>query len=187
MNQSLHSQPTTGPQLVLGTFDDQAHAGAAVQALRQHGVADERISLVVRHDTQEVSAEEMAAIDHEAQSTGTDVAVGSMAGGLAGFVAGLALFSIPGLGPFLGICVLASTLGGAALGSAVGERAAHLTELGIPHERAERYQTAIESGYVVVAIVAPDPAAAQLTAEVLTRNGADEIDVHPYTGDETIT
>lgn len=183
MEQPLDLRPTTPAQLVLGTFDDQARAGTAIHALRSRGVPEERISLVVRHDTPEVSAEELAAIDHEAEATGTDVAVGSMAGGLAGFAAGLALFSIPGLGPFLGVGVLATTLGGVALGSAVGERAAHLTALGLPHERAERYQTAIETGHVVVAVVAPDATTVDLVQEVLTINGADELDVHPYTGD----
>lgn len=187
MDQPLEQQPLTGARLVLGTFDDQARAGTAVQALRLRGIPEERISLVVRHDTPEVSAEEMAAIDQEAEATGTDVAVGSMAGGLAGFVAGLALFSIPGLGPFLGIGVLAGTLGGAALGSAVGGRAGQLTDLGVPAERAERYHSAIETGHVVVAIIAPDGATIEIAREVLASNGADDLDVHPYTGAEAIS
>lgn len=187
MDQPLEQQPLTGTQIVLGTFDDQARAGTAVQALRQRGIAEGQISLVVRHDTPEVSAEEMAAIDQEAEATGTDVAVGSMAGGLAGFVAGLALFSIPGLGPFLGIGVLAGTLGGAAIGSAVGGRAGQLTEIGVPAERAKRYHSAIETGHVVVAIIAPDAATTEVAREVLMSNGADDLDVHPYTGTEAIS
>ena len=81
--------------------------------------------------------------------------------------------------------MLASTLGGAAIGSAVGGRAGHLTELGIPEERAERYHSAIESGHVVVAIIAPDATTVETAQEVLTINGAEELDVHPYTGRQT--
>jgi hypothetical protein len=125
----------------------------------------------------------MAALDREADVTGTDVAVGGMAGGLAGFVAGLALFSIPGLGPFLGIGVLAGTLGGAALGSAVGERAAHFTSLGLPEERAEHYRTALGAGHPVVAVTAPDTEAVMVAREVLDEHGASEIDVHPVPPD----
>ena len=184
MEQPLDQVRTTEPQLVLATFTSQQQAGAAIHALRGRGVPEQNISVVVRHDTPEVSAEEMAALDREADATGTDVAVGGMAGGLAGFVAGLALFSIPGLGPFLGIGVLAGTLGGAALGSAVGERAAHFTSLGLPNERAEHYRTALGAGHTVVAITAPDAEAVMVAREVLAEHGADEIDVHPVSVDK---
>ncbi len=183
MDQPLDQVPTTGPQLVLATFEEQEQAGTAVRALRARGVPEQHISLAVRHDAPEVSAQEMAAIDREADATGTDVAVGSMAGGLAGFITGLALFSIPGLGPFLGIGVLAGTLGGAALGSAMGERTAHFTSLGLPRERAERYSAALRAGHVVVAITAPDAEAVMVAREVMGEYGAGEIDVHPAPAD----
>ncbi len=180
MEQPLDQVRTTERQLVLATFAEQGRAGAAVHALRTRGIPDDNISVVVRHGEPEVTPEEMAALDREAEATGTDVAIGSVAGGLAGFVAGLALFSIPGLGPFLGVGVLAATLGGAALGSAVGERAAHLSTLGVPDERAERYHSALEAGNVIVAITAPDAETVMAAREVLAINGAEEIDVHPY-------
>lgn len=180
MQQPIDQTRPDERQLVLGTFEDQSQAGAAVHELRNRGVAQDNISVVVRHDSPEVSAAEMTALDQEAEATGTDVAVGGMAGGLAGFVAGLALFSIPGLGPFLGIGVLAGTLGGAALGSAMGERAAHLSQLGIPADRAERYHGAMEAGHVVVAVVAQDAAMVMTAREVLGFYGAEEIDAHPY-------
>lgn len=179
MEQPRDQVRTTEPQLVLATFTSQQQAGAAIHALRGRGVPDQNISVVVRHDTPEVSAEEMAALDQEADATGTDVAVGGMAGGLAGFIAGVALFSIPGLGPFLGIGVLAGTLGGAALGSAVGERAAHFTSLGLSEERAEHYGAALGAGHTIVAITAPDAEAVMVAREVLAEHGVDEIDVHP--------
>lgn len=179
MEQPLDHVRTTEPQIVLAMFEDQKVAGEAVQGLRARGIPEQNISVAVRHDSPEVSAEEMAAIDREAEETGADVAVGSMAGGLAGFVAGLALFSIPGLGQFLGIGVLAATLGGAALGSAVGERTAHFHALGLPEERAERYGTALGAGHPVVAVTAPDAEAVMVAREVFGSYGAGEIDVHP--------
>ena len=180
MHQPLDHGAMADTQIVLATFMDPERAGAAVNALRAQGVAEENISVAVRHDARDISAEEMAAIDREAEAVGTDVAVGSVAGGLAGFVAGLALFSIPGLGPFLGVGVLAGTLGGAALGSAVGERASHFTALGVPQERADLYHGALAAGHVVVALTTNDRETVMLAREALTLNGAEEIDVHPY-------
>jgi hypothetical protein len=179
MEQPLDSGPLRGSQLVLATFEDRRQAGNAVQALRARGIPEQYISVVVRHDTPEVSVDAMAELDQEADEVGTDVALGSAAGGLAGFVAGLVLFSIPGLGQFLGVGVLASTLGGAALGSAMGERAANFMELGLPEERAARYGEALSAGHVVVAITAPDAEAVMVAREVLGEQGAEEIDMHP--------
>ncbi len=184
MEQPLDQVQTSEPQIVLATFEDQERAGQAVQALRARGVPADNISVAVRHDPPEISAEEMAALDREAEETGADVAVGSAAGGLAGFVAGLALFSIPGLGQFLGLGVLATTLSGAAVGSAVGQRLAHFTTLGVPHDRAERYGEALGAGHVVVAITAPDAAAVMVAREVLGEHEAEEIDVHPLRVDD---
>ena len=179
MEQLSNQARLSEPQIVLATFENHEQAGTAVQALRGRGIPEANISVAVRHDPLEVSAEEMAELDKEAEDTGTDVAVGSAAGGLAGFVAGLALFSIPGFGQFLGLGVLAATLGGAAIGSAAGERLAHFTALGVPEDRAERYGEALGAGHVVVAITAPDAQTVMVAREVLGEHEADEIDVHP--------
>ncbi len=166
-------------QLVLAIFTDRARAEAAVQALQQRGLADDQISVLFRHDDVTVSAEEAVAIDREAESTGTAVAVGGTVGGLAGLVGGLAMFSIPGLGPFFGVGVLATTIAGAALGSAAGERAAHFQQLGLPEERSARYSTALEAGEIVLAVQANNAQDVIASREVLAVHGADEIDVLP--------
>jgi hypothetical protein len=184
MDRPINRTSLPDRQLVLGTFEDQSQAAAAVKELRHRGVQETNISVVVRHEGPEISAGEMVAIEREAEATGTDVAVGGVTGGLAGFMAGLAIFSIPGLGPFLGIGVLAGTLGGAALGSAVGERTAHLSQLGIPIDRAERYHHAMETGHTMMAVTADDAEEVMIAREVLAMHGAEEIDVHPLSSDE---
>jgi|GEM_PF-3814313 len=166
------------PQLVLAIFAGRDRAETAVRALQERGFSSERISVLFRHDDATVSVQEMAAIDREAEATATDVALGSVVGGMAGLLGGLALFSIPGLGPFVGVGVLATTFGGAALGSAVGERAAYLNTLGLSNERTDRYGAALESGEVVVAITALNAAEVMQARELLALQEADEIDVH---------
>ena len=174
------SEISSGRQIVIATFGDQAHASAAVEALRAQGFPPETISVVVRHDAIEVGAAEMAELDRESEAVGTDVAIGGTAGGVVGFLAGLALFSIPGLGPFLGVGVLATTLGGAVLGSAAGQRTAEFSALGLPEDRAERYSGALESGQVILALTTDDVQTAKVAHGVLTASRAQDIDVHPY-------
>ena len=173
---TIHDPAT---QIVLAAYDAQSQANAAVDALRARGIPEAAISVALRDSTQETTAEELAEIDADSESTGTDVAIGSAAGGLLGFFAGMALFSIPGLGPFLGIGVLATTLGGAAAGSAFGERTGHLSTLGLPEDRAEHYHQALEAGRIVVAVLAADTTV-NAVRDILQANGADNVDVHPY-------
>lgn len=173
---------TSSRQIVIATFADRTQAQAAVHGLQQAGIPPDTISAVVRHDEVEVSSAEMAALDRESEEVGTDVAVGGTAGGVVGFLTGLALFSIPGLGPFLGVGVLATTLGGAVIGSAAGQRTAESNDFDIPEDRAQRYSGAFAAGQVIVALTTEDPQVVMQAREVFTTNGAQEIDVHPYRG-----
>ncbi|HEX6289958.1 MAG TPA: general stress protein [Herpetosiphonaceae bacterium] len=166
-------------QLIVAIFDDQARAEAAVRDLQQQGFAEEQLSVVLHRDATQASPEEVVELDREAEETGEDVAIGGTLGGLAGLLGGLALFSIPALGPFLGVGVLATTIGGAALGSALGERVAHLVALGVPQERTRRYGQALEAGQIVLGVTARSSAEVHRAREVLALHEADEIDVHP--------
>lgn len=179
MNRDEQALSPELPQLVVAIFDERVRAQAAVQDLQQHGFDGEQLSALFRHDETSATTEEVIELDREAEETSEDVAIGGTVGGLAGLLGGLALFSIPALGPFLGVGVLATTIGGAAVGSAVGERMAHLATLGVPHERAQRYGSALESGQVVLSVSARDPHEVMRAREILTRHQADEIDVHP--------
>jgi hypothetical protein len=173
------STPADRPQMVMAIFDERARAEAAVQALQQRGFANEQISILFRHNETSVTPEQLAAMDREAEATGTDVAIGSVVGGLAGLLGGLAVFSIPGLGPFLGYGVLATTFGGAAVGSAIGENMAHFSTLGVPDHRSPHYQTALQSGDVVLAVTAHNADEVMRARELLALERADEIDVYP--------
>ena len=166
------------PQVVLAIFDDRARAEAAVQALSERGITRDQLSVLFRHDDVNITSEEMVALDREAEATGTAVAFGGTVGGLAGLLGGLAVFSIPGIGPFLGVGVLATTIGGAALGAAAGERATHFKEFGMPDERSSRYGQALETGSVVLAVSARNAEEVMAAREALALQQADEIDVY---------
>jgi hypothetical protein len=166
------------PQTVFAIFREREEAGAAIGALQQQGFPPEQISAALRHDQAEVTPEEIEIIDQEAEATGAGVAVGGTAGGLVGFLGGLALSAIPGIGPFFGLGVLVTTLGGAAVGSALGERLAELGQLGVPEERTHRYGEALEAGHVMVAVSANDADEVIRAREALALHHADEIEVY---------
>lgn len=177
--EAMNTPAANERQLVLAIFSERQRAESALRALQQTGLSSDQISVLFRHDDASVTPEEAVAIDREAEATGTAVAFGGTVGGLAGLLGGIAMFSIPGLGPLFGVGVLATTLGGAALGSAAGERAVHFGQLGLPEERHGRYGTAVESGETVVAVAANNAQEVMRSREVLALEQADEIDVLP--------
>lgn len=174
-----YSSPGAEPQLVLAIFDSVGRAEAALRALQEAGFTREQLSVLTRHSDVELTAEQAVALERDAEATSTAVAVGSTLGGLAGLLGGLALFAIPGIGALAGAGVLATTFGGAALGAAAGERAAHFRSLGVPEERSARYGQALERGEVLVAVTVADHSQARRARERLGQHAPLELDVHP--------
>lgn len=174
-----YPSPGEEPQLVLAIFDSVGQAETALRALQEAGFTREDLSVLTRHTDVELTPEQAVALERDAQATSTAVAVGSTLGGLAGLLGGLALFAIPGIGALAGAGVLATTFGGAALGAAAGERAAHVHELGLPEQRSARYGQALERGEVLVAVTARDGSQARRARELLGQHAPLELDVHP--------
>lgn len=173
------ASPTDPRQVVVALFEDRRFAEQAVRDLQREGFERDRISVLLRHDEADVSAEEMVELDREANEEGTGIAVGSTVGGLAGLLGGLAMFSIPGIGPLLGIGVLATTIGGAALGAAAGERFAADHDWTLPEENAERYRAAVEAGGVVLAVDTRTAEEVTRARQALAEHGAEEVEVRP--------
>ena len=102
---------------------------------------------------------------------------GIIAGGVAGGVLGAAAaFFIPGIGPILAGGILATTLGGAALGSIAGGFLGLFTHAGVPEEKASYYEQEFKNGRTIVTVNAPDRT--QKASEVLQRYGASDVQTH---------
>ncbi len=102
---------------------------------------------------------------------------GIIAGGVAGGVLGAAAaFFIPGIGPILAGGILATTLGGAALGGIAGGFLGIFTHAGVPEEKARYYEQEFKNGRTIVTVNAPDRT--QKASEVLERYGASDVQTH---------
>jgi hypothetical protein len=74
--------------------------------------------------------------------------------GIGGVVAAAAALLVPGFGPVIAGGVLATVLGGAAVGAAAGGILGALTGMGIPEEEARYYETAFNEGRILVTVKA---------------------------------
>jgi hypothetical protein len=133
--------------LVLGLFDTPSAAAAAARALREMGVARERVSVVARnHD------EEGDLADASGASPGSeleDSRVASRLGELSAQVLAAIAVVLPGIGPIVTAGPLGAGLGEAA-GHLAGGVAKALEQAGVAADVAEDWERQIEGGAVLI-------------------------------------
>jgi hypothetical protein len=153
----------------VGTFSSYQDAETALYELRDSGFSMDRVSIVGRdaanrNDMAGVNAgDRMAdATRDAAQNTEADEGVktgalaGGAVGGLTGLLVGLGALAIPGVGPvMLGgalATALASAVSGGVIGAATGGLVGGLVGLGIPEDRAQRYNDRVSRGEYLVMV-----------------------------------
>jgi hypothetical protein len=159
--------------LVLALFPNPAAAAVAARALHARGVERDQISVVSRsHDEEGALADQMDA------TPGADIEDSRPAarlGELGAQVLAAIAVVMPGIGPIVAAGPLAAGLGEAA-GHVAGGVASTLKSAGVPADRAEQIEEAVEQGSVLLAVHAvPDQVGAVKAA--LTSAGPLELDV----------
>lgn len=154
--------------LVLALFDDAAAAASAAKALRQQGVARERVSIVARtHDEEGAIA---AAADASPGSEIEDSAPASRLGELSAHVLSAMALVMPGIGPIVADGPLAAGLGEAA-GHLAGGIARTLTRAGLPEADAAAWERRIDDGAFLLGAHTHESAVAAVR-ESMQQNGA---------------
>jgi uncharacterized membrane protein len=73
-------------------------------------------------------------------------------GGALGWLAGIGLLAIPGVGPFVAAGPIMAALSGAAVGAAVGGVTGALVGMGIPEYEAKRYEGKLKEGKILISV-----------------------------------
>lgn len=157
--------------LVLGLFESSSKAADAARGLRGLGIARERVSIVARTHDEEVDLAEVSG-----GSPGSEIEDSRSASRLgelsAHLFAAIALV-MPGIGPIVADGPLAAELGEAA-GHIAGGVARALERAGLPRSEAEKWESGIEQGAVLVGAHV-DEAAEGRVREFLTGCGASRV------------
>jgi hypothetical protein len=146
---------------VVAVYPDHAAAEHAIRRLHCEGFALADLSIVGR-DFQ-VTEEPIGFIspgDYAKAGAGT----GAWFGGLFGLLVGAAFLILPGVGPVVVagplVAAVVAGLEGAVAGTALGALAGALVGLGVPRERALKYEKQVQGGkFLVVVRAAPDAVA----------------------------
>lgn len=157
--------------LVLALFDDPSGAAEGARALRKLGVARERVSIVAKSHEEEGSLAK--ASDASPGSELEDSRPASRLAELsAHFLASVAL-GLPGVGPIVADGPLAARLGEMA-GHLAGDIGRTLESAGLDREEAERWESDISEGAVLVGAHV-DEEHAPAARDTLARSGASKL------------
>jgi hypothetical protein len=170
INAQVPEDPPPGGRTVAGVFDTRQAAEAAIAALREHRVADDRIGLV---HSGEGAAPNIPAGDTKAEAGfATGAAVGGAVGGAAGLAIGLTSLAIPGIGPLLAAGPLLTALAGAATGAGMGGLVGSFAGMGIPEQEAKEYEHEVRRGGFFVSVSTEDADEADRLCQLLSQHGA---------------
>jgi uncharacterized membrane protein len=157
---------------VIGLFDTREGAEVVIRRLRESGIPQDAISLVMK-ETPAVTAgtvpgtegtagtapaTEGETVVHTPIVEGTTVGAvsGAVLGTLVGLLVAGSTIILPGIGTFVIAGPIAAALAGAGIGAASGGILGALVALGIPEHEASYYASGVESGQVVVAVRIPE-------------------------------
>lgn len=136
---------------VVGTYDSDREAIAAIENLKHLGFTADDIS-VISKDRNESDHIIEQTDTHAVEGAATGAATGGLIGGLGGVLTGIGALAIPGVGPIIAAGPIVAGITGAAAGAGVGGLAGALIGMGIPEEEAHRYNEHFESGKILVLI-----------------------------------
>ena len=151
---------------------DRAQAEQIVTALREGNFSNTGISVVLSDVAPAQTlqpVEDNKSIEGAAIGAGT----GTVIGGVLGWLVGIGMLTLPGIGPLLAAGPIIAALSGAAVGGTVGGLAGGLTGLGFSDDEVNRYLGRIKEGHALVAVHSDDVAELDRARELFVRNGGE--------------
>jgi hypothetical protein len=159
---------------VFGIYNTRDEASNAVDALRRAGYRNTDISaLLPENQGTKDFAHEKSTKAPEGAATGA--ASGIVLGGALGWLAGVGMLAIPGLGPFIAAGPIMATLAGAGAGAVTGGVIGSLTGLGMPEYEAKRYEGRIKNGGILLSVHCDDHDWVDRARRILESTGAHDV------------
>jgi hypothetical protein len=149
----------------------ETQADVILQDLRNLGFSASNISVIIpKHaETKNISVREDAIRGAE---------TGGVIGGVLGWLAGISVVALPGVGAFLAAGPLVSALGGAVAGGVVGGLAGGsggVHPLGVPRDVGRQIENRLRAGDYLISVHSDDSLLRDRAVRVFRRAGAEEI------------
>lgn len=159
---------------VFGIYISQLDAENAVHGLKLAGFRSTDISILFPDNT---GTKDLALERNTKAPEGTAAGAGSGAvvGGILGWLAGVGLLAIPGIGLFVAAGPIMAVLGGIGVGGVLGGVAGALVGLGTPEYEAKRYEGRIRKGGILLLVHCDDRDWVKSAREILDQTGAEDV------------
>jgi hypothetical protein len=159
---------------VLAIVNSSSQAENIVDRLRAGGFSGSDISVLFPDKR---SNQDFAHEKHTKAPEGATAGVGAggIIGGALGWLAGIGLIAIPGVGPLIAAGPIMAALSGAAVGGLVGGVAGALIGLGVPEFEAKRYEGKIREGNILISVHTEKHEEVSRVKEIFTQGGATDI------------
>ena len=159
---------------VYGLYGDRPGVEEAVESLKQTGFRNTDISVLLPQNT---GTKDFALENHTKAPEGaiTGAGSGAILGGALGWLAGIGMLAIPGLGPFIAAGPIMSLLAGFGVGGAVGSVVGALIGMGLPEYEAKRFEGRIKHGGILLSVHCDDADWVKTAKLVLTNTGASDV------------
>ncbi len=161
---------------VFGICNSRQDVDDAVVALSNRGFSNADISVLLpSKEETENFAHEKATKAPEGATTGA--ASGAVVGGTLGWLAGIGLLAIPGIGPFVAAGPIVSAIAGVGIGGSIGGLTGALVGMGIPEYEAKRYEDFVKDGGILISVHTDDKLEIKKAKEALEACGVRDISV----------
>jgi Protein of unknown function (DUF3341) len=157
---------------VLGIFSSRADTENAVDLLKAAGYHNTDISVLFaeNHGPKDLAIEKETKAPEGAT---TGAGSGAVIGGALGWLAGIGMLAIPGIGPFIAAGPIVAMLSGVGVGGAVGGIAGGLIGAGMPEYEAKRYEGRMKTGGILLSVHCDDSKSTKRAKEILEESGAE--------------
>jgi len=166
--------PSKSVNSAVAVYRHHTDAEDAVHRLERAGIPMQKISIIgrnfeLREDVQGYYRPSDAALE--------GAGFGAWMGGLFGLLMGFGMFVFPIAGTLIVLGPLAGMIAGAVSGAGLGALVNGLMALGIPKDRALKYQSRLQAGEFLVAVTGT-PEEVNRAKEILQNSGEIELETH---------
>jgi hypothetical protein len=161
-------------KVVFGIYISQLDAENAVHGLKLAGFRSTDISILFPDNTgtKDLAMERSSKAP---EGTAAGAGGGAVVGGILGWLAGVGLLAIPGLGLFVAAGPIMAMLSGIGVGGVLGGVAGALAGLGTPEYEAKRYEGRIRKGGILLSVHCDDREWVTSAREILVQTGAEDV------------
>jgi len=161
-------------RVVFGIYISQLDAENAVHGLKLAGFRSTDISILFPDNTgtKDLALERSTKAP---EGTAAGAGGGAVVGGILGWLAGVGLLAIPGLGLFVAAGPIMAMLSGIGVGGVLGGVAGAIAGLGTPEYEAKRYEGRIRKGGILLSVHCDDREWVKTAREILVQTGAEDV------------